>query len=91
MVQTNIWLEPALCLKLVFMDYLSLELTTDCGNMFTLTEHFTRFSAAVATWSQTTWTTAQAVYEQCGVWHDILQRLHSDQEVNFLSNGIKEL
>ena len=79
-------------LEFVCMDYLTLEFSKGgIQNILVITDHFTKFSIAVPTKSQTARVTAEAIFNNFVLFYGIPEKLHSDQGQNFCSNIIKEL
>ncbi|KAI3356510.1 hypothetical protein L3Q82_017717, partial [Scortum barcoo] len=67
-------------LKLVCMDYLSLEPDShDTRNILVITDHFTKFTVAVPTKDRKARTIARALWENFLVHYGFSSRLHSDQ------------
>ena len=78
-------------LKLVSMDFLTLEPSKGYGNVLVITDHFTKYAVAIPTKNQTAKTTASAFYNEFIVKYGIPTKLHTDQGNNFESDLMKEL
>ena len=85
-------LQSSAPMDLLCIDFLSLE-TSKGGfsNILVMTDHFTRYSQAVATRDQTARTTAKVIVDSFVNHYGMPVRLHSDQGANFESNTIKQL
>ena len=78
-------------MKLVHMDYLTIEGKDKDVNILVVTDHFTRFSQAFVTLNQIAATTAKTFLEHYFVYYGIPEKILSDQGQNFESDLIKEL
>ena len=78
-------------LELVHIDYLKLDKAQGKEDVLIITDHFTRFSQAVVTTSQTAMTTAKALVEKYFFPYGFPRKILSDQGRNFESNLIRNL
>ena len=77
-------------MKLVHMDYLTIEGKDKDGNILVVTDHFIRFSQAFVTSNQTAVVTAKILWEHYFVYYGIPEKILSDQGRNSESNLIRE-
>lgn len=74
------------------MDFLTLEMSKGgFQHILVITDHFTRYSQAIPTRSQTAKVTADVLYNHFILHYGFPRRLHSDQGRNFEGQVIKEL
>ena len=79
-------------MELVCMDFLSLEPDRSGANsILVITDHYTRYTQAFATRSQTTHTVAKILWEKFFIHYGLPVKLHSDRGANFESRLIAEL
>ena len=78
-------------LELVHLDYLCLELGMGKVNVLVVTDHFTHYTQAYVTQSQTALTTAKALWDNFIVHYGLPEKILSDQGRNFESELIAEL
>lgn len=79
-------------LELLCMDFLSLEPdSSNTQDILVLTDHFTKFAVALPTPNQKAKTEAKYLCDNCIVYYDIPERIHTDQGTDFESRMIKEL
>lgn len=77
-------------LELLCMDYLSIKPDShDTRNILVITDHFTKFAAAIPTRDQKAKTTAKALWEKCIAPYGFLSLPHSDQGRDFESHTIR--
>ena len=85
-------LESSGPMDLLCIDFLSLESAKGgYSNILVMTDHFTRYSQAIATKDQTARTTANALISSFINHYGMPTRLHSDQGANFESKTIRQL
>ena len=79
-------------LELVHINYLSLQPGKGKQeNILVVTDHFTHYAQAYATWSQTTQTMAKVHLDNFIVHNGILEKILSDHGRNFESDLIADL
>ena len=85
-------LESSRPLDLLCIDFLSLETCKgQYSNILVMTDHFTRYSQAIATKDQKASTTAKALISSFVNHYGMPTQLHSDQGANFESKTIQQL
>lgn len=79
-------------LELLCMDFLSLEPdSSNTGDIFVLTDHFTKFAVALPTPNQKAKTVAKYLWDNFIIYYGIPERIQTDQGTDFESKLIKEL
>ena len=78
-------------LELVCLDFLLVEPSSGYEHILVITDHFTKFSKAIATKNESALTTARALYQNFITVYGVPTRIMSDQGRNFESKLIKEL
>ena len=80
-------------MKLVHMDYLTIEATEGgkCIHILVITDHFTRYAQAIVTSSETTKCTAQNLWDKFIVHYGLPEKILTDQGCNFESHLLKAL
>ena len=93
-------MQPIICtepMELVHVDYVGREVTVATQekpvmkNVLVVVYHFTQYVQAFVTRNQTTWTTAQVLYNEYFSVFRFLQRLMSDQGTRFTSKVIQAM
>ena len=86
--------ETSYPLEIVHMDFLTIRSKKDSNkdiNVLFVTDHFTHYTQAFVTTSQTAVVVASTLYKEYFVHYGWLDKLHSDQDGNFESKVIAEL
>ena len=86
--------ETSYPLEIVHMDFLTIRSKKDLNreiNVLVITDHFTHYTQAFVTTSQTAIVVAQTLYKEYFVHYGWPDKLHSDQAGNFESKVIAEL
>ena len=78
-------------LKLVHVDFTSIETMMELNSVLVITDHFTRYSMAFITKDQKAKTVAQILYERFISVFSVPAKLLSDTGVNFTSRLVEEL